>query len=151
MAREVTTDFSMLQRLAAPAGKDAVDIGCGPGALVRELARGGARVVGVEVSEQQLAAARAAEAGERRQSARSRPTEAVAQPRYAVGRAQALPLAAASMDLAIFMRTLHHVEPADHMAALREVRRVLRPGALLYIAEPLAEGSYFVLTSLVED
>ena len=37
----------MLDRLVAPAGKDVLDIGCGGGALVRELAGRGARVVGL--------------------------------------------------------------------------------------------------------
>ena len=46
----------MLDRLAEPAGKDVIDIGCGGGALVRELTARGARVVGVEISEGQLAA-----------------------------------------------------------------------------------------------
>jgi 23S rRNA U2552 (ribose-2'-O)-methylase RlmE/FtsJ len=31
MRREVTTDLDMLERLIDPAGKDVVDIGCGPG------------------------------------------------------------------------------------------------------------------------
>jgi hypothetical protein len=36
-------------------------------------------------------------------------------------------------------------------AALGEARRVLRPDGTVYVAEPLAEGSFFELTSLVED
>ena len=53
-ARETITDAAMLERLAAPAGKDVVDIGCGGGGLVRELAALGANVTGIEVSEGQL-------------------------------------------------------------------------------------------------
>ncbi|MGH2896976.1 MAG: class I SAM-dependent methyltransferase, partial [Solirubrobacteraceae bacterium] len=68
--------------------------------------------------------------------------------RYLVGRAEELPLPDASVDVAVFMRTLHHVPPA---AALREARRVLRPDGAVYVAEPLAEGDFFALTSLVED
>ena len=56
----------MLARLVAPAGKDVVDIGCGGGGLVRDLAALGARPIGIEISEEQLATARATRRRERR-------------------------------------------------------------------------------------
>jgi SAM-dependent methyltransferase len=137
LPREVTTDLATLERLASPAGKDVVDIGCGGGGLARALAARGSRVVGVEISDDQLAAARAADDGRG--------------PRYVVGTAQELPLPDASVDVAIFMRTLHHVPIDDLGRALSEGRRVLRPGGLVYVAEPLTEGDYFEITRLVED
>jgi SAM-dependent methyltransferase len=134
---EVITDLSMLERLVDPAGKDVLDIGCGGGALVRDLAGRGAHMVGLEITEEQLADAVSRDPG----------TGA----RYLVGRAQALPLQDASVDVAVFMRTLHHVPPPDLLRALGEARRVLRPGGVVYVVEPLVEGDYFGLTSLVED
>jgi SAM-dependent methyltransferase len=136
-SREVVTDLAMLERSVKPAGRDVVDVGCGGGGLVRDLVRLGARVVGVEISEAQLASALARD-----------PAGAA---RYLVGSAQALPLDDASVDVAVFMRTLHHVPPAQLTQALREARRVLRPSGAVYVAEPLAEGDFFTLTSLVED
>jgi hypothetical protein len=94
-------------------------------------------MIGIEISEEQLAPAIAHDGG--------------SGARYLVGRAQQLPLADGSIDVAVFMRTLHHVPPADLTRALGEARRVLRPGGVVYVAEPLAEGDYFELTSLVED
>ena len=138
MPTEPLTDTSMLERLVAPAGKDVVDVGCGGGALVRELAAAGARPVGIEVSEEQLANARARDDGN-------------GGARYLVGRAEALPLEDASVDLVVFMRSLHHVPPEHLAAALREAHRVLRPDGAVYVAEPVAEGDFFALTSLVED
>jgi 2-polyprenyl-3-methyl-5-hydroxy-6-metoxy-1,4-benzoquinol methylase len=133
----VTTDLSMLEQLVRPAGKEVLDVGCGGGWLVRELASLGARVVGVEVSERQLS------------SAVARDSDGAA--RYLVGSAQALPLEDASVDVAIFMRTLHHVPSPDLMRALDEACRVVRPGGHVYVAEPLARGDYHALTSIVED
>jgi SAM-dependent methyltransferase len=134
---QIDTDLAVLERLVSPAGQDVVDIGCGGGALVRDLTGLGARVVGIEISESQLAPARARDPGDGA--------------RYLVGRAQDLPLDDGEVDAAVFMRTLHHVPPPDLPAALGEAARVLRPGGLVYVAEPLAEGDYFELVSLVED
>jgi SAM-dependent methyltransferase len=127
----------MLERLVQPAGKDVVDIGCGAGGLVRELTALGSRVVGIEVSDQQLAAALA--------------HDGKTGARYLIGRAQALPLEDQTVDVAVFMRSLHHVPPRDLSTALAEAARVLRPGGMVYVAEPLAQGEYFELVSLVDD
>lgn len=137
LVAQVSTDLAMLERLVESAGKDVVDIGCGGGALVRDLAGQGARMVGVEISAGQLAPALA--------------RDGASGARYLVGRAQALPLEDASVDLAVFMRTLHHVPAGDLIQALREARRVLRQDGAVYVAEPLPKGDYFALTSLVED
>ncbi len=136
-AREIVSDAAMLERLVDPADRDVVDIGCGAGALVRELTVRGARVTGIEISARQL------------ERARGHPEAGRAH--YLIGRAEQLPLAASTMDLAIFMRALHHVPVACHPATLRECHRVLRPGGVLYVAEPLPEGDFFALSSLVED
>jgi SAM-dependent methyltransferase len=137
LSREVISDLAMLERLVPPAGKDVVDIGCGAGALVRALAERGARVTGVEVSESQLAAAVEQDNG--------------GGARYLVGRAERLPLDDASVDVAVFMRSFHHVPRADFDAALAEAHRVIRPGGAVYVAEPLAEGNFFELTRMVDD
>jgi hypothetical protein len=150
--RELTTDLEMLERLAAPAGKDVLDIGCGGGALVRALAGRGARVTGIEISAEQLSPA-LARAGKTARAAEmtTAPATALTNARYLIGSAQALPLDDDSVDVAVFMRTLHHVPPAELVRALGEARRVVRSDGVVYVAEPLTEGDYYVLTSLVED
>jgi SAM-dependent methyltransferase len=137
VSREVISDLAMLERLVPPSGRDVVDVGCGPGALVRALTDRGARVIGVEISESQLADAVAQDDGRGA--------------RYLVGRAERLPLEDASVDIAVFMRSFHHVPRADLASALTEARRVVRPGGAVYVAEPLAEGNFFELTRMVDD
>ena len=129
--------MAVLERLVQPAGKDVVDVGCGGGALVRALAARGARMTGVEISESQLAPAIRDDGG--------------SGARYLIGRAERLPLEDSSVDVVVFMRALHHVPVADMLQALRESRRVLRPGGVVYVCEPLPEGDFYALTSLVED
>jgi SAM-dependent methyltransferase len=136
VARALDSDVAVLERLLAPSGRDILDVGCGGGALVRALAARGARAAGLEIAEDRLAAARAADDGGAR---------------YAVGRADALPFADASLDAVVFMRSLHHVPVTEMAAALGEARRVLRSGGVVYVAEPLAEGEHFELMSIVED
>jgi SAM-dependent methyltransferase len=137
VSREEVSDLAMLERLVPPSGRDVVDVGCGGGALVRALTERGARVTGVEISESQLATARE--------------QDSASGARYLVGRAERLPLDDASVDIVVFMRSLHHVPVSDLGAALAEARRVIRPGGAVYVAEPLAEGDFFELTRVVED
>jgi SAM-dependent methyltransferase len=114
-----------------------VDVGCGDGALVRWLARRGARAIGVEVGPEPLA--------------RGRAREPVADERYEQAGAQDLPLADGAADAVLFMNSLHHV-PGDLLdAALAEAARVLRPGGLAYVQEPLPEGAYFELLRPIDD
>jgi ubiquinone/menaquinone biosynthesis C-methylase UbiE len=132
-----TTDIEVLRRHVALTGSDVLDVGCGQGRLTRELTALGARVTGIEISEQQLAAARAADDG--------------AGARYLVGRAEAIPLADGSLDLVVFRASLHHVPIAQMLPALREARRVLRPHGHVYAAEPLASGDFYALVSIVDN
>jgi hypothetical protein len=119
------------------AGRLAVDVGCGDGALVRFLARQGARAVGLDCGTAALAPALAADrtGGEA----------------YVAALGQALPFAESSLDVVVFFNSLHHVPEPDIPLALAEAARVLRRGGHLYVMEPLAEGAYFELVRPVED
>ena len=56
------------------------------------------------------------------------------------GGAEAIPAADESFDLVLMFKSLHHV-PVQHMdAALSEIARVLKPGGLAWISEPVFAG-----------
>jgi SAM-dependent methyltransferase len=118
-------------------GARVLDVGCGDGAVTRLMTREGARVTGVECSPTQLAPACAL--------ARDGDED------YLVATGEALPFADAALDIVVYFNVLHHVPVESQLQALREARRVLRPGGLLYVQEPVAEGPYFELVRPVDD
>ncbi len=120
------------------AGARVIDVGCGDGALSRLMARNGAAtVLGVECSSNQLGRARAA--------------EAVAGVHYVEGVGQSLPAADGTTDIVVFFNSLHHIPVPDQDTALAEAARVLRPGGLVYVCEPVAEGAFFEAVRPVDD
>ena len=98
----------------APFGLRALDVGCGWGLLAEEFARLGCAVVGVDPSEESLAAARRHAAGQ----------GLAIQYQCAMG--EALPFADASFDIVYCCDVLEHVTALGQVIA--ETARVLRPG-----------------------
>lgn len=119
------------------AGKRLADLGCGSGSLSHALARKGAEVIGLDISEAAL-----------RQARKAAPDGTAD---FAAALGQALPLPNRSIDIVIYFNALHHIPVADMTLALDEVARVLRPGGQLYVVEPLAEGPHFSLVRAIED
>jgi ubiquinone/menaquinone biosynthesis C-methylase UbiE len=96
-----------------------LDVGCGTGTALFELAGSVARAVGVDLSEEMLEVARS----------RTRPGVELLH-----ADATALPFEDATFDAYRAERIYQHL--ADPLAALREARRVLAPGGRLVVADP---------------
>ena len=71
--------------------------------------------------------------------------------RFAAGGAEALPLDDDSVDLVLMFKSLHHVPSHLLDTALAEVRRVLAPGGLAYISEPVFAGEYNEIMRIFHD
>ena len=92
-----------------------LDIGCGNGRHTALLAECCDRAVGLDASRALLGVAR---------------EQAHAQSSLAQGDAGRLPLASGSVDLAVYVATLHHLPTrAGRIASLTDLARVLAPGA----------------------
>jgi SAM-dependent methyltransferase len=110
--------YALARELAA--GRAVLDVACGEGygsALLAEVAQS---VTGVDID---AAAVAHAAAKYRRGNLR-----------FSAGSATAIPLADATVDLAVSFETIEHL--AEHDAMLAEIRRVLRPGGALLISSP---------------
>ncbi|MGI8817104.1 MAG: class I SAM-dependent methyltransferase [Pseudonocardia sp.] len=107
--------------LAALSGTDTVvDVGCGPGSAVREAARRGARVTGVDPAPVMLRLARAL--------TRERPGIS-----WVEGSAEKLREPDGSATVVWSLATIHHW--MDVTAALAEMRRVLAAGGRFFALE----------------
>jgi SAM-dependent methyltransferase len=116
---------SFYQRIGAivPLGEcRALDLATGPGTIALELAARGSSVVGVDVSEEQVATARRV-SKERNLDDRAR---------FLAARAENMGLEARSFDLVTAGQCWHWF---DGGAVMAECHRVLRPGGLLVIAQ----------------
>jgi len=100
-----------------------LDVGCGHGQSFRLLRRAfrPVRLIGVDIDPQVL------------KRARRRAASAGARATVIQGDCTNLPLEDATVDLVFCHQTFHHL--VDQAGALREFRRVLRPGGLLLFAE----------------
>ncbi|MFD3707197.1 class I SAM-dependent methyltransferase [Nocardia sp. NPDC058658] len=117
--RRLLAEFVTLS--GARQGDNALDIGCGPGKLVRALGAVTGAAVGVDPSATAVAA----------NSARDR----AARHRYVVGPAQELPLPDAEFDVVTCTFVMHHIPESRRDAAIAEMWRVLRPGGRLLLAD----------------
>lgn len=96
------------------------DLGCGTGALLLALAQSVGHVIGVDASDEMLAAARTRTAGLDNVELRR-------------GSLEALPIEDATLDATTMMLVLHHL-PAPG-AAIAEAARVLKPGGRLLLVD----------------
>ena len=110
----------LLKAVGADGGRLILDAGCGSGGLLRAL-RSYPGAVGMDIAQEALVAARCSG------------MDAVAR-----GGVECLPLPDSCVDVVISIDVLsHHL--CDEQAALREIRRVLKPGGTLLLNLPAYE------------
>ncbi|HEV2727736.1 MAG TPA: class I SAM-dependent methyltransferase [Solirubrobacterales bacterium] len=139
--REKRFRGEMLRRVEPdlPEGGTAVDVGCGTGtfALALKQRRPDARVVGVDGDAEILGLAQV--------------KQGAAGIEWREGLAQELPLEAESADVVTTSLMLHHLLPDDKRKALAEMKRILKPGGRLHVADwgrpsdPLMSALFYVV------
>jgi ubiquinone/menaquinone biosynthesis C-methylase UbiE len=123
--RRRATFQALIAAASVQPGQRVLDVGCGTGYCARLLARAvglDGLVVGIDPSPEMIAYA-SGKAGDARHC------------RFQVGTAESLDFPAEHFDVVVSSLMLHHLPEDLRVPALREMRRVLRPGGKLLVAE----------------
>jgi len=130
------SNIDPIEHLLGPLdGKSLLDIGCGQGRLSRALSKRGARMTGVDPQAAMVDLAR----------------QTAPDAQFEKAGAEALPFDDNSYDGAIILNSLHHVPEAIIDDAIAEAMRVIRPGGIFLILEPLAKGGYQEVFAPIDD
>jgi ubiquinone/menaquinone biosynthesis C-methylase UbiE len=137
VASPVEHEADVIARLLTLQGASVLELGCGKAEKTYLIAQKAASILALEVDETQLAIHKTSTAGKNI--------------RFEHGGAENIPASNASFDLVLMFKSLHHV-PAELMEiAFSEIHRVLKPGGMVYISEPVFAGEFNEILRLFHD
>ena len=124
----VANEMELLNELLPLEGAKVLELGCGKAEKTRQIAPQAAHILALEVDNIQLA--------------KNRTITDLPNVQFEWGGAEKIPAPDSTFDIVLMFKSLHHV-PMDLMdQAFDEIRRVLKPGGLLYISEPVYAGAF---------
>ncbi len=134
----IDDELTVLAELVPLTRLDIIELGCGNARMARALLRRypDCRLTGLEVDARQH-------------------TKNLANPQeglhFIAAGAESIPLPDDRYDLALMLKSLHHVPQHSMTQALCEIARVLRPGGHLYVSEPIYGGALNEVIRLFND
>ncbi|MEZ5595551.1 MAG: class I SAM-dependent methyltransferase [Pseudomonadales bacterium] len=132
-------EFEVLTRMLPFAGAQVLELGCGAAEKTRLIAE-----------RTEVNAIVAAEV-DRIQHEKNLAITDLPKVTFEAFGAEAIEAPDASFDIVLMFKSLHHV-PLDSMdQAFAEIRRVLKPGGLAYISEPVFDGEFNEVIRLFND
>ncbi len=138
-AYQSVTELALMQRILPLKNADIVELGCGKAVMTRALSQcvEQGTVVATEVDEVQHQL--------------NLQISDLSNVTFVFGGAEKIDVADASVDVVLMFKSLHHVPESLMGAALEEIARVLKPGGLAYISEPVFRGSFNEVLRLFHD
>jgi ubiquinone/menaquinone biosynthesis C-methylase UbiE len=126
-------------RLLSLDNKHILELGCGSAQITRDIATSGTKrkVTAFEVDEI---------AYEKNLQIKDLPNVT-----FGLAGAQEIPLQDESVDVVFMFKSLHHVPLELMNVSMHEIRRVLKPGGLAYISEPVFAGDFNEILRLFHD
>jgi ubiquinone/menaquinone biosynthesis C-methylase UbiE len=126
-------------RLLSLDNKHILELGCGSAQITRDIATSGTKrkVTAFEVDEI---------AYEKNLQIKDLPNVT-----FGLAGAQEIPLQDESVDVVFMFKSLHHVPLQLMNVSMHEIRRVLKPGGLAYISEPVFAGDFNEILRLFHD
>lgn len=136
-ASPVANEADVITGLLPLEGASVLELGCGKAEKTYFIAQKAASILALEVDETQLAMHKD-----------GAPSKNI---RFEHGGAEKIPASNDSFDLVLMFKSLHHV-PAELMEmAFSEIHRVLKPGGMAYISEPVFAGEFNEILRLFHD
>ena len=132
-------DSDIYDRLLTLDGKHILEVGCGSAESTRNIATAGEnrKITALEVDE----------------IAHDKNLQITDLPNvtFDLAGAQQIPLQDESVDIVLMFKSLHHVPLELMEPSMIEIRRVLKPGGLAYISEPVFAGDFNEVLRLFHD
>jgi ubiquinone/menaquinone biosynthesis C-methylase UbiE len=120
-------------------GKHILELGCGNADITRNIATAGKdrRITALEVD----------------RVAHDKNTQITDLPNvtFSLAGAQDIPLEDETVDIVLMFKSLHHVPLEMMQPSMQEISRVLKPGGLAYISEPVFAGDFNEVLRLFHD
>lgn len=134
-----SSDFDLIRTLLPIDAERLLELGCGAAETTRRVAESLpiSEIVALEV--------------DRIQHDKNLQITDLPNVRFGLGGAQAIDLPDGSVDAVMMLKSLHHVPVTEMDAAFDEIGRVLRPGGVAYISEPVYAGDFNDIMRLFHD
>lgn len=136
-ANLAANEADILDELLHLKGAAVLELGCGKAEKTRIVAQKAASVLAMEVDETQLA--------------KNLAITDLPNVRFAHGGAEKIPAADSNFDIVLMFKSLHHVPTELMDNSFSEIRRVLKPGGVAYISEPVYSGDFNEILRLFHD